>query len=313
MTTRRLAVVVCVLAVGVGLAAAAGAGGLNRSAPDTVGVGENATVTVTVATGSGGPFSLSETFDGPVAGAAVRNVTVDGSPANPILDVADQNGSVVTLTNTPPNATVAVTYVIQAGNTTGQVNITSDRGGPATTIDVVTRPPITGLSRRVPAGVNVTETATVTVSATTNASGGPFALAERFGGGVANATVRNVTVTGTPVSPAVVRANASGASVELGQTAPGGTVEVTYAVEPATTAGQITIDGSVSSGGATFGLGTDSITVRACGLSPVAIQYETSGDCAVDVAELGRAASDYAAGTLTIGDLGRVAAAYASS
>jgi PGF-CTERM protein len=123
--------------------------------------------------------------------------------------------------------------------------------------------------RSTPGSVAAGGTATVTVTATMDGDGGAFSLTEEFGGNVAGASVRSVTVDGSDASPIIANANTDAAVVTLASTGPNAEVEVTYEVEATDANGEITIDGTVD-GNSTIELGTDRITVGADNSPPTA-------------------------------------------
>jgi len=252
-------------------ASAAVASGDRTVSSTTVAPGGSTTVTVTATMdGDGGSLSLNEFFSGEVAGAAVRNVTVDGSSASPIIANANENTAVVTLSGLPANANVEVTYVVNATSSTGMIDINGNLSGDGT-IDLGTdaisvessTSAIESADRTADSSVSAGGDASVTVSARLNASGGGFSLNEAFSGDIADASIDNVTVDGSSASPIIANANSNAAVVTLASVPGNANVEVTYTVTAASTSpGSITIEGNASSSG-TVDLGTDTVSVTA--------------------------------------------------
>ena len=135
--------VVSVVAVSSALVgtAAAGVASADRSVSDSsVSPGGEVTVTTTVnMDGDGGSVTISESFSPEVQSASIQSVEVDGSSASTLVEAADSTGALVTVQDTPADATVEVTYTVTTEDAENQsYDITGTASGSGTTADIGT-------------------------------------------------------------------------------------------------------------------------------------------------------------------------------
>lgn len=318
LRTLAITTVIILAATGVAItpALAAPVDG-ERSAPASVAPGDTATVTVNVTMDSeGGSLTVNETFSGPIESASIQSVQVDGSDANPVVEVADPDGAVVTLSSTGPNATVTVKYQITASTSTGSITITGVPEGSGESIDLgtttieVQQDPLTASSSLNDQTLKPGQSATVTTSV--DNPGSELTVNHTFSKAVGSASVGSVTVNGNSASPTVSTADANGSIVTLENLSSTDTISIDITVgmaDDATIGDQIAITGQASSGNDTVSLDAGSIEV----VDPDPVKrYDRNGDGSIEISDLGSAATDYALGDLSITELAKIAAAFAN-
>lgn len=78
-----------------------------------------------IATGVSGPVSINSSYSPELSSATLRSVTVNDTPANPIVAEAAGGGSVVVLNITGENSTVIITETLTVGNETNTTHTIS--------------------------------------------------------------------------------------------------------------------------------------------------------------------------------------------
>jgi len=157
---------------------------------------------------------------------------------------------------------------------------------------------------------------TVTVTVETTVIAPRVTVSESFSRPFGAGAITSVTVDGDATEPVLEAANDRGVVVIVGGLRVGQTVTVSYEVRlpaDADPGNTYPITGTVTNGEAEDTLPRVDLTVREqSGSGPLAT-YDADGDGAIDIGELGVAASDYASGDIPITSLATVAAVYAST
>lgn len=313
--TAFAASILVIATVAAAVPAAAAPASVDRTvASETVAPGGTASVTVNVTMDEdGGSLSLNEEFSGPVASADVTSVTVDGASADPVLQEADTNGAVVTLTETAPGAAVEITYEVVATDSEGTIELTGTVSGSGTDKPIgtsavnVQTDPLAANSTVAATEVAANDTTTAEIAIENPRS--ELSVDQTFSPAVANASVSMTEVDGEPVDPVVAEANPNGSVVTFdGLSNASNATVVVEVTMPDTIGTSIELSGTVTSG-------TDDVTVEPRSVSVVdpdpVSRYDDDGD-GIEINELGTAAGAYATGELSIVELGEVASAYAA-
>jgi hypothetical protein len=249
----------------------------------------------------------------------IKNTKSFGTRIGVVVQDGDQRLGNTSVLFVPANGerTVTLDPKLEATGTRQLQIIAGDQQATATdTVEVATTPGSdVGVTRTV-SSQEVAPNEEITVRTEISGVSGEIALNTTHDPGVRTATIQSVTVNGVSVDPTLATAGPQGSVVAIKDVGSSATVVVSKQITVANNEGvthSITGDVSTSDRDTTIVFDPVSVRVTADQGSPSVVdEYDTDGDGEISVVELGQAGQDYAAGKLTITELGKIGGNFAS-